>query len=123
MASQGGSHEGSPRDPNEPAAWFRSYSASSVGIEIVVSVVLGLGAGLWLEKEVTHWGPWTTLVGLLVGLGAAAKAIQRTIAEQRRAEERRSSEPQGATPAKGAVAAAEASATLAGRGHGDADRP
>jgi F0F1-type ATP synthase assembly protein I len=69
-----------PRDPNNPrgrAAWFRYTDAASVGIEMVVAItVCALGA-LWLERNVTHWSPWTSILGMLVGIGAAAKAVLR----------------------------------------------
>ena len=32
-------------------------------------------------STVTHWSPWTTVLGLFVGLGAAGLGIKRTINE------------------------------------------
>jgi F0F1-type ATP synthase assembly protein I len=52
--------------------------ASSLGIEIAVSVVIGAAAGRWLEKNVTHWAPWTSVIGMMIGVGTAARAIVRT---------------------------------------------
>jgi F0F1-type ATP synthase assembly protein I len=67
------------------ARWFRATSASSIGIEIVVAVLLGTYGGHLLEKHVTHWSPWTMLLGLLLGCAAAGKAIARTIREHEKA--------------------------------------
>jgi F0F1-type ATP synthase assembly protein I len=68
------------RDPNNPrgrAAWFRYTDAASVGIEMVVAITLCALGALWLERNVTHWSPWTSILGMLVGIGAAAKAVLR----------------------------------------------
>jgi F0F1-type ATP synthase assembly protein I len=70
--------------PPKRAVWFRYTDAASVGIEMVVAItVCALGA-LWLERNVTHWSPWTSLIGIGVGLGAASKAIVRSARSYRR---------------------------------------
>ncbi len=66
------------------ATWFRWASASSVGLEIAVAISLCTLAAHWLENEYTHWAPWTTMIGLAIGLGAAVKAVQRTIRQYHR---------------------------------------
>ena len=33
---------------------------------------------MYLERHVTHWAPWTTYIGLGVGIGAAGLAVVRT---------------------------------------------
>ena len=68
----------SPEKPVKPATWYRYMDASSLGIEIAVSVVIGAAAGMWLEKNVTHWSPWTSVIGMMLGVGTAARAIVRT---------------------------------------------
>ena len=65
-------------DPPKRAAWVRYTDAASVGLEIVVAVTVCTLGARWLEQNVTHWAPWTTMIGIFVGLGAAAKAIVRT---------------------------------------------
>ena len=67
-----------PTEPHKPATWYRYMDASSLGIEIAVSVVLGAAAGMWLEKNVTHWAPWTSVIGMMLGVATAARAIVRT---------------------------------------------
>lgn len=67
-----------PPTPPRRARWFVYTDAASVGIEIVLSVVVGAVGGHYLELYVTHWSPWTTLIGLAVGIGAAVNAVVRT---------------------------------------------
>ncbi len=67
-----------PEPPHKPATWYRYMDASSLGIEIAVSVVLGAAAGMWLEKNVTHWAPWTSVLGMMLGVATAGRAIVRT---------------------------------------------
>jgi F0F1-type ATP synthase assembly protein I len=67
----------SPPKP-KPAAWYRYTDAASIGIEIAVAVTVGALGGMWLEHNVTHWAPWTTVIGFLVGVLAASKAVVRT---------------------------------------------
>jgi F0F1-type ATP synthase assembly protein I len=72
------------REVEGKATWFRWASASSVGLEIAVAISLCTLFAHWLENEYTHWAPWTTLIGLFVGLGAAIKAVMRTIKQYQR---------------------------------------
>ncbi len=71
------------RPKNAKAKWFRHLSASSLGIEIGLTIALGWFGGRWLELNVTHWSPWTRYLGFLVGCGAGVLAIRRTIREYR----------------------------------------
>ena len=59
------------------APWFRYSDAASVGIEMVVAITICALGALWLERNVTHWSPWTSILGILIGVGAAAKAVLR----------------------------------------------
>jgi F0F1-type ATP synthase assembly protein I len=68
-----------PRPPIvERARWFQLTEAASVGIEMAAAVGVGAGLGIYLERNVTHWSPWTTYIGLGVGLAAAVLAVVRT---------------------------------------------
>lgn len=60
------------------AQWFQLAEAGAVGIEMAVAIAIGAFGGIWLERHVTHWAPWTTYIGLGVGIGAAALAVVRT---------------------------------------------
>ena len=48
--------------------------ASAVGISFAVSIVLGLAAGLWLDKKLGT-APWLLLLCLLVGIAAGFKNL------------------------------------------------
>ncbi len=48
--------------------------ASAVGISFAVSIVLGLAAGLWLDKKLGT-APWCLLLCLLVGIAAGFKNL------------------------------------------------
>jgi F0F1-type ATP synthase assembly protein I len=101
------------RDPNNPrgrAAWFRYTDAASVGIEMVVAITICALGALWLERNVTHWSPWTSILGMLVGIGAAAKAVLRAArmgrpsvaAEPAKTAPEDAARPRGADPAASA---------------------
>jgi len=79
MSKQG---ERPPRPPRAPiverARWFQLTEAASVGIEMAAAVGVGAGLGIYLERNVTHWAPWTTYIGLGIGLSAAVLAVIRT---------------------------------------------
>jgi hypothetical protein len=74
------------------ARWFDYTSASALGIEIVVAVTLPTLAAMWLERNLTHWRPWTTLIGFSIGCGAAGLALARVAREHRQAVEERREE-------------------------------
>jgi len=66
------------RKPVRKAAWVRGAESSSLGIEIAVSVCVPMVGAHYLEQHVTHWTPWTTLLGVALGLFVAANAVMRT---------------------------------------------
>lgn len=72
-----------PPGKRRPAAWYRYAQASSVGLEMGLSVAVGVGAGLYLEGRFGG-APWVGLAGLAFGIGAAALAVVR--ASQRHRE-------------------------------------
>jgi F0F1-type ATP synthase assembly protein I len=53
-----------------------SASASAIGIEMVLAVVVGYLLGHWLDGRFGT-GPWLTVVFSLAGVGAAVKAVLR----------------------------------------------
>jgi ATP synthase protein I len=52
-------------------------SWGTLGLEIVLSVVIGFFGGHWLDGRLGTT-PWLTLLGFFFGCGAAGKAIHRT---------------------------------------------
>lgn len=86
MADKGAS-EPDEKELRDRAKWVGHAEASSIGIEIVVSIVVGTLGGYYLEQNVTHWSPWTMLIGFAFGIGAAVNAVVRTNKDyQRRAK-------------------------------------
>jgi len=72
------SNEGKRPPIVERARWFQLTEAASIGIEMAAAVAVGAGMGIYLERHVTHWAPWTTYIGLGIGLAAAVLAVIRT---------------------------------------------
>jgi F0F1-type ATP synthase assembly protein I len=69
---------GPPSVPPKRARWFLIADASSLGIEIAVAVTAGAVGGYYIERYLTHWSPWTMLIGFGFGVAVAAKAVLRT---------------------------------------------
>jgi F0F1-type ATP synthase assembly protein I len=60
-----------PPDATRPANWGIAFD---LGIRLGVSVVLGLGGGL-LADSWLHTSPIFTLIGMVLGIGAAMYTI------------------------------------------------
>jgi len=67
-----------PRVPPKRARWFLYTDASSLGIEIAVAITFGAVGGYYIERYLTHWSPWTMLIGFAFGVVVAVKAVLRT---------------------------------------------
>lgn len=48
---------------------------------MAVAICIGALGGKYVQDHWTHWKPWTMLIGLLIGIGAAALAILRVVNE------------------------------------------
>lgn len=57
-------------------------SWSTVGLEIVLSMLFGFLGGRWLDGKLGT-DPWLSGVGFLFGCAAAVKAVRRTLAEMK----------------------------------------
>ena len=62
----------------ERARWFQLTEAASIGIEMAAAIGMGALLGKVMERNVTHWAPWTTFIGLGIGIAAAVFAVIRT---------------------------------------------
>lgn len=58
--------------------WKGLGGPGTLGIEIVLSVAVGLLGGQWLDKKFGA-SPWFTLIGLAYGLAAASRAVYRAL--------------------------------------------
>jgi len=52
--------------------------ASSIGIEIALSIGLGMFLGWWLDNKF-NTDPWLFILFFLAGIGSAVKAVMRVI--------------------------------------------
>jgi hypothetical protein len=52
-------------------------SWGTLGLEIVLSVLMGFGGGRWIDGRLGT-APWISLLGFFFGCAAAGKAIHRT---------------------------------------------
>jgi F0F1-type ATP synthase assembly protein I len=69
------------KDPSMLAAFGL---ASGVGLQLAVTVLVGLGLG-YLADRALHTSPWFLLVGLLLGiLGGGYSVVRRLMKEIRR---------------------------------------
>jgi F0F1-type ATP synthase assembly protein I len=68
-----------PHSRGHPVASFKdNASVATVGIEMVLAVTIGLLVGQAVD-ELLGTGPWGTVFLVMVGFGAAMKAVLRTI--------------------------------------------
>lgn len=58
--------------------YYRSLSASSVGIELAVSVMIGLFFGRWLDGRIGT-APWMMILFLCLGFTAGLRSIYRFV--------------------------------------------
>ena len=65
---------------------YRTARYASIGLELGVSVVLGMLLGYWVDGKLDT-SPWGLLVGLGLGITAAARSIARTLAALAQEEE------------------------------------
>jgi F0F1-type ATP synthase assembly protein I len=56
--------------------WKSAGSYGTVGIEVILSVLVGFFGGYWLDGKLGT-SPWLTLVGFTYGVAAAARALYR----------------------------------------------
>jgi len=69
----------------------------TLGLEIVLSVLLGSYVGNWLDQKFST-APWLLIVGFFFGCGAAAKAVMRNMKDMRRVTEREEREQGNPAP-------------------------
>lgn len=57
---------------------FGAFSASTAGLELGISVALGLLLGYWLDTQ-AGTGPWLMILFLLFGLVAGFRGVIRAV--------------------------------------------
>ena len=58
------------------SAMFKTLSATSVGLEFALSVVLGALGGRWLDGK-AGTTPWLLLLGVVLGFAAGVRTLMR----------------------------------------------
>jgi ATP synthase protein I len=74
--------------------FYNALSASSVGLELGLSVVLCILLGVWLDGKLGTQ-PWLMLVLLGIGLAAGFRSVMRSVRRADRAAELEAQEAQG----------------------------
>lgn len=59
--------------------YYQTLSATSVGIELAVAVVMGLFFGMWLDKKLDI-APAMMILWLVIGFAAGMRAVFRHVA-------------------------------------------
>ncbi|HYQ18833.1 MAG TPA: AtpZ/AtpI family protein [Polyangiaceae bacterium] len=72
--------------PSVQQDWKALGNYGTLGMEIALSVVVGLFGGQWLDKKL-HTGGILTWVGFAYGLAAAGRAIYRAVRKSNREAE------------------------------------
>jgi len=67
--------------------WKSAGTYSTVGLEIALSVVVGLFIGQWLDEKF-HGGGWLTALWFVFGLIAAGRFLYRALQRANRDAER-----------------------------------
>ena len=64
--------------PTSPSTWQLIGQLSTLGMSFVLAIVLGFGAGYWLDS-VLNTRPWLSFIGFFFGLAAAVLNVYRVL--------------------------------------------
>ena len=69
----------------ETARYLRELAYfSSIGFQVALSIFIGLGIGVFLDRRVFHTEPWLTLIFLILGIIAGFRNIGLAIKKARK---------------------------------------
>ena len=81
--------------PTSQTTWQLIGQLSTIGMSFVLAIVLGFGAGFWLDG-VFGTKPWLSFIGFFFGLAAGVLNVYRVLQLSNRASDStRSHGPQG----------------------------
>ena len=66
--------------------WGQYFSASAIGIEVGVSLAIGMGLGWWLDKFF-HTRPWLLVIFTAFGIAAGFYNLVKSSRDRMRAAE------------------------------------
>jgi hypothetical protein len=78
--------------------WKEYGRYGSVGIELVLSILLGYYAGQWLDAKVGGGHGWITALGFVIGVYAGFRALFATAAHMQKDIERAERQARGEDP-------------------------
>lgn len=64
--------------PTSPSTWQLIGQLSTIGMSFVLALVLGFGAGYWLDGAL-NTKPWLSFIGFFVGLAAGILNVYRVM--------------------------------------------
>lgn len=64
--------------PTSPTTWQLIGQLSTIGMSFVFALVLGFGAGYWLDGALGT-KPWLTFIGFFFGLAAGVLNVYRVL--------------------------------------------
>jgi F0F1-type ATP synthase assembly protein I len=64
--------------PTSPTTWQLIGQLSTIGMSFVFALILGFGAGYWLDG-VLGTKPWLTFIGFFLGLAAGVLNVYRVL--------------------------------------------
>jgi ATP synthase protein I len=64
--------------PTSPSTWQLIGQLSSIGMSFVFALVLGFGAGYWLDSALGT-KPWLAFIGFFFGLAAGVLNVYRVM--------------------------------------------
>ena len=56
--------------------WKATGSYGTIGLEVVLSVLVGLGGGIWIDSKLDS-APVAAIIGMVLGVAAAIRAVYR----------------------------------------------
>ena len=64
--------------PTSPTTWQLIGQLSTIGMSFVFALILGFGAGFWLDGRLGT-KPWLTFIGFFFGLAAGVLNVYRVL--------------------------------------------
>ena len=64
--------------PTSPTTWQLIGHLSTIGLSFVFALVLGFGAGYWLDRTLGT-EPWLSFIGFFCGLAAGVLNVYRVL--------------------------------------------
>ncbi len=64
--------------PTSPSTWQLIGQMSTIGMSFVLALVMGFGAGYWLDSTFGT-KPWLSFIGFFLGLAAGVLNVYRVL--------------------------------------------